>query len=66
MDAPINDPETISKFLIQPADPSALAILIFMNKLEPTVRQVLGQWIIIILDIFLAPIDPTLLQPCRY
>jgi len=41
MDAPINDPTTISKFLIQPADPPALAILIYMNKLQPTVRQLL-------------------------
>ena len=41
MDAPINDPTTISKFLIQPADPPALAILIYMSKLQPTVRQLL-------------------------
>ena len=41
MDAAINDPTTISKFLILPADPPALAILTFMNKLPPTVRQLL-------------------------
>ena len=41
MDAPTNDTTTISKFLIQPADPPAFALLIYMNKLEPTVRQLL-------------------------
>jgi len=41
MDAPINDPIPISKFLQQLAEPPALALLILTNKLKAEVRQLL-------------------------